>query len=150
MYVPLRWCPPSARWMSISCHTTHYATRIHRGVRSCQKGYATICLIRGESDNYFICKERLMLNQADRLIVRDLATRVAEIAALPEMAEKRALWKRHNSLQSTRPLVLVFPEGSWGNCCRSRVCAARSHGRGIWKWICACASILTSISPVIT
>jgi hypothetical protein len=55
-----------------------------------------------------------MISQADRLILRDLAKRVAEIAALPEMAEKRALWKRHNRLQPMRPLVLVFPEGSWG------------------------------------
>ncbi len=54
-----------------------------------------------------------MINQADRQILRDLAKRVAEVAALPEMAEKRALWKKHNSLQPTRPMVLVFPEGSW-------------------------------------
>ena len=54
-----------------------------------------------------------MFTQADRLILRDLAKRIAELAALPEMAEKRALWKRHNSLQPARPMVLVFPEGSW-------------------------------------
>ncbi|HEY3376418.1 MAG TPA: hypothetical protein VGL77_02900 [Armatimonadota bacterium] len=49
----------------------------------------------------------------DREILRTLARRVAEIAAWPEMAEKRALWKRHNDLQPTRPLVLIFPEGAW-------------------------------------
>jgi hypothetical protein len=29
------------------------------------------------------------------------------------MAERRELWKRHNSLRPVRPMILVFPEGSW-------------------------------------
>ena len=29
------------------------------------------------------------------------------------MAERRALWQRHNRLESARPMVLVFPEGAW-------------------------------------
>ncbi|MBT7297994.1 MAG: hypothetical protein HN849_00685 [Victivallales bacterium] len=45
--------------------------------------------------------------------LRELARRVAEIAALPEQAEKAELWARHNDLEKTRPMVLVFPEGSW-------------------------------------
>jgi len=54
------------------------------------------------------------MHQHDRIILRALAVRVAEIAALPTMEEKRVLWKRHNSLQPVRPLVLLFPEGAWG------------------------------------
>ena len=50
----------------------------------------------------------------DREIVRDLAKRVAEIAALPVQAERRDLWRRHNALGDARPMILVFPEGSWG------------------------------------
>jgi hypothetical protein len=49
----------------------------------------------------------------DRGIVRDLAKRVAEIASLPVMAERRELWRAHNSLRPTRPMILVFPEGAW-------------------------------------
>jgi hypothetical protein len=49
----------------------------------------------------------------DREIVRKLAGRVAEIAALPVMAERRGMWKRHNRLDPPRPMILVFPEGSW-------------------------------------
>jgi hypothetical protein len=45
--------------------------------------------------------------------LRDLARRVAEIAALPEQAAKAELWARHNDLEATRPMVLVFPEGAW-------------------------------------
>ncbi len=50
----------------------------------------------------------------DRTILRDLAKRVAEIASLPMMAERRAMWTRHNGLERVRPMVLIFPEGSWG------------------------------------
>ena len=54
-----------------------------------------------------------MVTDAERIILRDLARRVAEIAALPIMAERRALWRRHNALEPVRPMILVFPEGSW-------------------------------------
>lgn len=49
----------------------------------------------------------------DRLVLRDLASRVAEIAAQPAMAERRAIWRRHNSLERVRPMILIFPEGAW-------------------------------------
>lgn len=54
------------------------------------------------------------MNQHDRILLRDLAKRVAEIAAMPIMAERKGGWKRHNSLQPGRPMILIFPEGSWG------------------------------------
>ena len=53
------------------------------------------------------------MTQSDRTVLRDLAKRVAEIADLPVMAERRGLWIRHNKLEPVRPMVLVFPEGSW-------------------------------------
>jgi hypothetical protein len=54
-----------------------------------------------------------MISPQDRKTIRDLARRVADIAALPVQAEKRALWTKHNSLQPARPMILLFPEGSW-------------------------------------
>lgn len=54
-----------------------------------------------------------MIPPRDREILRRLAGRVAEIAALPEMAERRRLWCRHNMLRPERPMILVFPEGAW-------------------------------------
>ncbi len=50
---------------------------------------------------------------SDRTILRDLAKRVAEIAARPEMAERRACWVEHNALRSKEPMMLIFPEGAW-------------------------------------
>ena len=49
----------------------------------------------------------------ERIVLRDLARRVAEIAALPVMAHRREMWVRHNRLERVRPMLLVFPEGSW-------------------------------------
>ncbi len=54
-----------------------------------------------------------MITSHDRRILRELAKQVAEIAHLPIMSERRALWSRHNQLDSPHPMILVFPEGSW-------------------------------------
>ncbi len=55
-----------------------------------------------------------MFKTQDRTLLRDLATRVAEIAARPVMAERRRQWVAHNSLRSRKPMLLAFPEGAWG------------------------------------
>ncbi len=55
-----------------------------------------------------------MITPGDRQILRDLAKEVAHIASLPIMDERREMWKRHNRLERIRPMILVFPEGSWG------------------------------------
>jgi hypothetical protein len=54
-----------------------------------------------------------MVSKEERKLLRDLAQQVADAAALPVMAERRELWKRHNSLRPARPMILVFPEGAW-------------------------------------
>jgi len=46
-------------------------------------------------------------------IVRDLAKRYAEIAARPVQDERRDLWRRHNSLERTRPLVYMRWFAAW-------------------------------------
>jgi hypothetical protein len=53
------------------------------------------------------------LSGSERDTLRRLATQVAELAALPEQQAKRDLWYRHNALERTRPMLLVFPEDSW-------------------------------------
>jgi hypothetical protein len=49
----------------------------------------------------------------DREVLQELAEKVANIAADPIHAENATLWKEHNDLKKTRPMVLVFPEGAW-------------------------------------
>jgi len=55
----------------------------------------------------------LVIDGADRDVLRVLANQVAELAARPVEQEKRGLWYRHNGLEHTRPLVFCDPENSW-------------------------------------
>ena len=48
-----------------------------------------------------------MLNSKDVTVVRELAARVAEIAALPIQDEKRALWRKLNACEQVRPMVMI-------------------------------------------
>ena len=48
-----------------------------------------------------------MLHKQDVAIIRELAARVAEIAALPVQEEKRTLWRKLNALKPERPLVMI-------------------------------------------
>jgi len=45
--------------------------------------------------------------EKDRRIVRDLARRIAEVAALPVQDEKRAMWRKLNHLETVRPMVWI-------------------------------------------
>lgn len=49
----------------------------------------------------------MLMTQKDRTILRDLAKRQAEIAALPEMAEKKKLWYDLNGGKADHPLVVM-------------------------------------------
>ncbi|MCL1887877.1 MAG: hypothetical protein FWF96_03275 [Kiritimatiellaeota bacterium] len=58
-----------------------------------------------------------MTTNHDITILRELAQRYAEIAALPVQEEKRKLWADHNSLKPTRvPIIAAF--GMWNVWCR--------------------------------
>lgn len=47
------------------------------------------------------------MNPNDRIVLRDLASRYLEICRTDAQQERRALWRRHNSLGRTRPLIYV-------------------------------------------
>ncbi|MDI6826853.1 MAG: hypothetical protein QME62_00035 [Armatimonadota bacterium] len=55
----------------------------------------------------------MKFDHKDKQILRELAGKVAEIAAHPRQAELREMWKRHNRLEKIKPMVLVYPECSW-------------------------------------
>lgn len=54
-----------------------------------------------------------MFTANDRLILKQLAQRVHEIAQLPEQQKKRDMWRRHTALKHGIPPIFVSPEGSW-------------------------------------
>ena len=53
------------------------------------------------------------IEASDRRILRDLANRTLDAARHQSQTAKQDLWRRHNSLQRTRPLFLCLPEMSW-------------------------------------
>jgi hypothetical protein len=62
---------------------------------------------RPEIDTYEI-------SSADAQVLRALAERLADLAALPEQADRIALWRTHNGLGGGRPLVVLeLEEPSW-------------------------------------
>ena len=48
-----------------------------------------------------------MIPISDIAVIRELAARVAEIAAMPVQAEKRRLWRKLNVLEPERPMVMI-------------------------------------------
>jgi len=47
------------------------------------------------------------MDNKDTVILRELAKQYLEVCADPVQEERRALWRRHNSLKKTRPLIYV-------------------------------------------
>ncbi|MBN2302313.1 MAG: hypothetical protein JXN60_07360 [Lentisphaerae bacterium] len=52
----------------------------------------------------------------EKEILRNLAQRVKEIAAMPQEETKRKAWIAHNRLENLYPLVCCVPEGAWLEC----------------------------------
>lgn len=53
------------------------------------------------------------IRMKDREVLRRLAEKVAKLAARPTEQEKRDLWRKHNALESTRPIIFCDPENGW-------------------------------------
>jgi hypothetical protein len=55
----------------------------------------------------------ITITREERTRLRALAQRVAELSATEENEATRREWYRHNALKAGRPMILVYPEGSW-------------------------------------
>ena len=58
-------------------------------------------------------KEEVFISKKDKEILRDLATRVAELASRQIENEKKSLWTLHNMLKTKKPVILCDPENGW-------------------------------------
>ena len=70
----------------------------------------------------------------DTKVLRGLAARVAELAALPEQKEKRDLWYRHNALAPTRPVIFCDPEGGWQEIILEKELACEGERARQWEF----------------
>ena len=61
-----------------------------------------------------INRQEFYISKEERWILRDLASRIAELAAKPIQEKRKKLWYKHNDLDgTTRPLVTSEPANSW-------------------------------------
>lgn len=72
-------------------------------------------------------------DSTERATLRRLAAQVAELAAHPREAEKRALWYRHNDLVPTRPLVVCDPENGWNEILPQAELECRAEQARFWE-----------------
>lgn len=62
----------------------------------------------------YIKQSEFVISDEDKMILRECAKRVAELAARPQEQQKKKLWLQHNSLdKNVRPLVLCDAENGW-------------------------------------
>ena len=78
---------------------------------------------------------KVHLGSGDRDILRALAEEVAGYAALPEQRQKRELWRRHNDLEPTRPLVFCDPENGWNEILTAESLRCRSGLARRWEMV---------------
>ncbi len=60
-----------------------------------------------------VSAQKCTAEDREREILRELAKKVREISTKDIQEEKRGLWKAHNGLQETRPLIFCDPENAW-------------------------------------
>lgn len=67
------------------------------------------------SINYaaLVGQQQPLIDAREKAVLRGLAQRVAELAALPVQQEKVQRWRDHHALKRVQPLVFCDPEDAW-------------------------------------
>ena len=58
-------------------------------------------------------KQEFAVDACDKAVLRELAKKVAELAAQPLQQQKTQSWKDHHALKVTSPLIFCDPEDAW-------------------------------------
>ena len=74
----------------------------------------------------------IFISKKDKLLLRELAAKVAELAARPLEKEKRNLWVNHNSLKSFQPVIFADPENGWNEIITSEM--IQCYGKLARRW----------------
>ena len=75
----------------------------------------------------------LAMHALEKDVLRKLAEQVAILAALPAMKEKRELWRRHNRLEMTRPVIFCDPENGWNEIITERQLQCKTKIARRWE-----------------
>lgn len=71
-------------------------------------------------------KQDLDISRDDKTVLKELAYKVKEITARNGQKEKIKLWKDHNMLKGTRPVIFCDPENGWNEIITQRQMKCRS------------------------
>jgi len=75
----------------------------------------------------------LAMHGEEKDLLRELAERVAWLAGLPEMKDKCELWRRHNCLEATRPVIFCDPENGWNEIITERQLRSKTKIARRWE-----------------
>src|ERR1039458_1856953 len=86
-----------------------------------------------ESSKTIFGEADLAMHPEEKEILRILAEHVATLAALPAMQAKRELWRRHNRLEATRPVIFCDPENGWNEIVTERQLRCKTKIARRWE-----------------
>jgi len=75
----------------------------------------------------------LAMHPEEKEILRILAEKVAALAAHPMMQAKRELWRRHNRLEATQPIIFCDPENGWNEIITERQLRCKTKIARRWE-----------------
>ena len=74
-----------------------------------------------------------MLGEHEKSRLRELAGRVAEIAALTIQKDRIKLWTAHNDLKTKQPVIFIDPENGWSECISADALLCESDLARTWE-----------------
>ena len=75
----------------------------------------------------------VFISDQDRDVLRKLAERVANLASKDSEKEKIKLWKDHNALRTTRPVIFCDPENGWNEIITSDILECKGSLAQRWE-----------------
>lgn len=79
-------------------------------------------------------KQEFVIDERDRELLRELAKKVAELAAKPLQQQKAQRWKDHHALKVTPPLIFCDPEDAWYELIPADELLCRGNLARIWEF----------------
>ncbi|MCW3489991.1 uroporphyrinogen decarboxylase/cobalamine-independent methonine synthase family protein [Dethiobacter alkaliphilus] len=78
-------------------------------------------------------KKAVEITTEEKQILKGLAAKVAELAARPGEQKKANLWKKHNALERTRPLIFSDPENGWNEIITEEQMQCQNEVARLWE-----------------
>lgn len=76
----------------------------------------------------------VVIEKDEKIIIRELAKKVRELANLPIEEKKMNLWYDHNALKETRPLIFCDPENGWYEIIKHTDLKCRNNLARLWEF----------------